>query len=158
MDKCEKAEMLTMSCEGVRLQSYQDSAGIWTIGVGLARTYLDGTPICEGDFCTMDQAKEWLHEYMQQNVYVPVIAFTAFCAPDNVFAALSCMYYNVGPKMFKDKSLVAAIQNQDWQSLANIMLTYSKIHRDGQMVECDGLFNRRQKEINFFLNEDGSLK
>ena len=44
--------------EGLRLESYQDGAGIWTIGYGTTRR--DGRPVEEGEACTQQQAEEWL--------------------------------------------------------------------------------------------------
>lgn len=157
MDKYEKAEMLTMSCEGVRLQAYQDSAGIWTIGVGLARTYLDGTPICKDDSCTMDQAKEWLHEYMQKNVYPRVDSWIEnFNVTDRLYASCCAFTYNVG---HLGASIIKSLNNGENEQIKAAFLEYCMVkNTEGKLEFCPGLFNRRMKEINFFLNEDGSLK
>ena len=41
--------------EGIKLLAYQDSGGIWTIGIGSTKG-LDGLPVKEGATITMDQA------------------------------------------------------------------------------------------------------
>ena len=51
------AAPLTGLAEGLRLQAYQDSGGVWTVGIG--HTGSDVTP---GMFITSDQAWKWFAE------------------------------------------------------------------------------------------------
>ena len=53
--------LLIKSCEGIRLNAYQDEHGVFTIGIGIARIYPDGTSIRQGDTCTEVQAYTWLN-------------------------------------------------------------------------------------------------
>src|ERR1700678_657559 len=53
-NRVQLAAELIASWEGLRLKSYSDSGGVWTIGFGHT--------VCvkEGDVCTAAQASEWL--------------------------------------------------------------------------------------------------
>lgn len=50
---------LTASFEGCRLDAYQDSVGVWTIGYGHT------AGVKRWDRCTLDQARAWLLEDVQ---------------------------------------------------------------------------------------------
>jgi lysozyme len=45
--------------EGCRLEAYQDSVGVWTIGWGTTR-YPDGSPVSPGDKITQAEADYYL--------------------------------------------------------------------------------------------------
>jgi lysozyme len=45
--------------EGCKLEAYQDTAGIWTIGYGHTKN------VKQSDVCTQDQANAWLIEDLQ---------------------------------------------------------------------------------------------
>lgn len=54
MTIAELAGALIASWEGLKLEAYQDSSGVWTIGFGHT---LD---VKQGDICTRSQAYDWL--------------------------------------------------------------------------------------------------
>ena len=58
----EKGLELIKKFEGCRLQAYQDSVGVWTIGYGTtnADKAITGTSICQGLKISQATADEWL--------------------------------------------------------------------------------------------------
>jgi len=76
--------------EGLRLEAYQDSVGIWTIGYGHASF------VQEGDTCTKEQAEEYLKVDLQHAEEAVQGAMTVDLT-DNQYGALVSFCYNVGP-------------------------------------------------------------
>jgi GH24 family phage-related lysozyme (muramidase) len=157
--------------ESLKLKAYPDSKGIITIAVGLARHYLDGSPIKLGDTCTKEQAMEWLLQYLKKEVYRAVKAISDDL-PDSVFVALCSFGYNEGCGYFHHDSFTETISNQDWGTwegyetnthghidyhttkatgLAHTLIQYDKITVDGARHFHQGLHNRRVKEIKYML-------
>lgn len=144
--------------EGCKLTAYLDVKGVITIGVGLARHYLDGRPIKIGDTCTEEQAMDWLLQYLQKHVYGAVKVLSDDL-PDSVFVALCSFGYNEGTGYFQYSSFTEPISNQNWGTfdgthatgLAHTLLQYDKITVDGQKVFHQGLHNRRVLEIKYML-------
>jgi lysozyme len=144
-------DLLIKTCEGIRLTAYPDEGGIWTIGIGLARTYLDGTPIKKGDTCTEKEAYTWLNEYLEKNVYPAVNALcNGHNVPPEIFESLCCFAYNEGNTPFLHPQFEKSIQDNNWNDLANIMLLYNKVRKKGELVFSPGLNKRRLIEINHF--------
>jgi len=157
MDRKELTGMLIADCEGIELVAKKDKFGVINIGYGLAQKYLDGSPICEGDVCTEEQAMQWLQEYCEINVYPRIDSWIPnFNVTDRMYASLCAFDYNVG---MLGISLISALRHDDMNELKEAFLKYDKVRNsDGELEFCQGLKNRRMKEINFFMNEDGSLK
>ena len=93
--------------EGLRLEAYQDSAGVWTIGYG----HIDG--VKKGDKITKKQAKDFLHkdlskfeEIVSKSIKVPL--------NDYQFAALVSFAFNVGEYAFKKSTLVKKLNKGDY--------------------------------------------
>jgi lysozyme len=144
-------DILITQCEGVRLTAYQDERGIFTIGVGLARTYPDGTKINKGDTCTESQAYTWLNEHLVKNVYPYVSKFcNSWNVPDEVYESLCCFVYNEGQMPLIEDSFREAVQTHNWATLANIMRLYNKVRINGVLTYSKGLANRREIEVNNF--------
>lgn len=146
-------DLLIKSCEGIRLNAYKDSCGVLTIGVGLARTYLDGTTIREGDTCTEAEAYVWVNQYLIKNVYSSVYKLcNSYNVPTEVFESLCCFAYNEGESPFIQNSFRDAIRTRNWNDLAKTMRLYNKIKINGVLTFSQGLANRREIEINHFKN------
>lgn len=126
---------LTEGFEGCRLQAYQDSKGVWTIGHG----HTSG--VCAGMTCTQAQAEAWLAEdvawaerAVNWLVRVPV--------SQGEFEALVDFVFNAGIGNFRDSALLhflnvgrpdlAAAEFDKWD------------HCGGKVVA--GLLRRRQAE------------
>jgi GH24 family phage-related lysozyme (muramidase) len=139
--------------EDCKLKAYKDSAGITTIGIGLARTYPNGIPIKITDICTKAQAYEWCNEHLEKSIYP---ALDKLCqghnVPDPVYVALASIAYNSGVGIFQNESFKEPIANSDWKALAETFRMYHKIRVNGVLTRCEGLVNRREKEIDLFKN------
>ena len=124
---------LIESFEGLRLTSYQDSVGVWTIGYGHTRG------VAQGQTITQAQAEAFL----QQDLAVAEGAVNGLAQTltDNQFAALVSFTFNLGQgnlaKLFKDG--LAAVPDR--------MLLFD--HAGGKQLP--GLTRRRQAERALYL-------
>ena len=157
MDRKELTGILIEDCEGFEPVAKKDKWGVVNIGCGLKNHYLDGTAICEGDVCTKEEALDWVQQFCEKNVYPRLYNWIEnFNVTDRMYASLCAFVYNVGVLGI---SLISALRHDDMNELKEGFLKYDKVkNANGEYEFCQGLKNRRQKEIDFFLNEDGSLK
>lgn len=135
--------------EELRLTSYPDSKGVWTIGWGTTR--IDGKPVRPGMTCTEEQALAWANadcrealDAIEASVRVPLT--------QNQIDALCSFAYNVGIGGFKSSSLLRAINSR--QPIAEDLFTrWNKIRdpKTGQLVVLNGLTNRRKREYKLFI-------
>ena len=132
--------------EGCRLKSYQDSAGVWTIGYGTT-IYADGSPVKRGEAVTLFQAKElqkWQIELKSAAVaklLKPVVVSQAR------FDALVSFAYNCGTDALAKSTLLKLIKkNQDDPAIREAFMAWNKITKNGKKVVSPGLQVRRQAE------------
>lgn len=152
MIKQELTEDLICSLEGLLLVAEKDNYGVINIGYGLARTYLNGSPIKIGDKCTKEQAIQWLRTHLEKNVYPHLELYCrSKIITNRVYAGLCSFVYNVG---IVGTSLVRAISDNDLKALYDAFMLYNKIRVNGVLTFSQGLENRRIKEINF-MKENG---
>jgi lysozyme len=79
---------LIESFEGLRLQSYQDSVGVWTIGYGHTRG------VAQGQVITQPQAEAFLQQDL--GVAEGAVNGLGLTLTDNQFAALVSFAFNLG--------------------------------------------------------------
>lgn len=103
MNLSAEGSKLIRDFEGLRLEAYQDVAGIWTIGYGTIR-YPDGSRVKEGDRCTEQQATDYFHHDIESKVLATDLYTTDAVTP-NQFDALVSFVYNLGEKAFFDSTL-----------------------------------------------------
>lgn len=134
--------------EGLRLQAYKDSAGVWTIGYGSTR-YADGDKVRPGDEITAERAesllRETLHTYesaIDRLVTVPLL--------QSQFDALTALVYNIGVGAFEKSTLLKRLNEGQYAKAANEFLRW--IHAGGQPLA--GLRRRRERERALFLSVD----
>lgn len=139
--------------EGQRLESYQDSVGIWTIGFGHT-----GPDIEEGDTCSEAQANAWLlidisnaEKIIKNSVTVNI--------NENQRAALVSFCYNVGPgregvkdglvhlKSGGQSHLLIYTNQEEFDKAADQFLNWAKA---GGVV-LPGLMKRRVEERALFM-------
>lgn len=125
--------------EGCKLQAYQDSVGVWTIGYG----HTSGVKM--GDLITQQKAEEYLLKDLlkfEDNVrkYNNIYHFN-----QNQFDALVSFAYNVG-------SINRLIDNgkRNIDQISSAMLLYNKA--GGKIVP--GLVKRREEERELFIKMD----
>lgn len=130
--------------EGLRLQAYQDVAGIWTIGYGHTKTVKPGMKITE------QEAEELLRQDLkdtehavQSPIKVPV--------NDNEFSALCSLVFNIGRGAY-DKSTTLKLLNKDNRiGAADAIELWNKSTVGGKKVVIPGLVARRAAEKGLFL-------
>ena len=140
--------------EGLRLKSYPDSGGIYTIGYGTTINPETGLPIKKGDVITKEKALAWLRintaaleTQIKKLVKVPINA--------NQLTALTSLAYNIGMGAFagtknRPPSTLLRLLNSgaDKNLVAAQFIRWNKVK--GQVV--DGLTKRRKLEAELFLS------
>jgi len=131
---------LTSRFEGVRLTSYQDSVGVWTIGFG--HTF----GVTEGMTCTQEQAEDWLMDdtnvaQSDVNTYVHVTL------TQGEFDALVDFAFNVGRGNLNNSTLLKDLNAGNIPAASTQFTLWD--HAGGVVVA--GLLRRRlgeQQEFN----------
>jgi len=90
----DKGLALLCELEDLRLEAYQDSADIWTIGYGTIR-YPDGKRVAKGDVCTAEHATTCLRHDVERTDEA-VDDHTIDTLTQNQHDALVVFAYNVG--------------------------------------------------------------
>lgn len=91
-----KGIKLLKRLEGLRLQSYQDSGGVWTIGYGSTKDVIEGMEITE------KEAEALLKKDLKR--FERAVNHFTFLH-QNKFDALVCFSYNIGVTAFKNSTL-----------------------------------------------------
>lgn len=138
--------------EGLRLESYQDSAGIWTIGWGTTRMP-DGKPIHEGLLITKERAEKLLERevgecerHVQRLVQVELT--------QHQLDALVVFAYNIGWPKFAGSTLLKKLNAGDYDGAAAEFMRWNKAQdkKDGgKLKPFNGLTRRRKAERDLFL-------
>tara|TARA_R110000823_G_scaffold311129_1_gene436409 strand:- start:1003 stop:1452 length:450 start_codon:yes stop_codon:yes gene_type:complete len=138
---------LLAELEGLELQAYKCSAGVWTIGLGNT-FYENGGKVKRGDNITKEQA---------YSLFYLIAAKFEKAINDNVkaeinqkqFNSLFCWVYNIGISAFKKSTLLRILNaNPNDGNIAKQFLRWNKIAG----VESKGLTNRRIKESSLYFS------
>jgi lysozyme len=143
-----KGVNLLAELEGLELQAYKCSAGVWTIGLG-STFYEDGSKVKKGDVITKEQAYSLFYliaarftKAINENVKVKI--------SQNQFNALFCWVYNIGITAFKNSTLLKVLNlNPNDGNIAKQFLRWNKIAGK----ESKGLTNRRIKESSLYFTK-----
>ncbi len=139
---------LIEASEGLMLTSYQDVAGIWTIGYG----HIQG--VGPGMTITPDQAVAYLRQDVQTAEEFVDAATAPVPTADNEFAAMVSLCFNIGRGNFQTSSVLQRHLEGDTAAAADAFLLWDKAHVDGQLVVVKGLLARRQRERTLYLTPD----
>lgn len=127
--------------EGKRNKAYQDSRGLWTIGVG--HLIKPDEKHLINAVLTDDQVHEllrhdlsWCDEAVTSSVKVPLT--------QNQYDALYSLCFNIGPNGFKTSRLVKALNVGNYRLAGQYFMDW---------VHPPELTNRRQKEKALFLTD-----
>lgn len=132
---------LIRTLEGLRLEAYQCSAGVWTIGYGHTKG------VRKGSKCTLEQAEKWLAEEVAE-LRAKVVEVLPEGVEDNKIDALTSFAYNVGLEALKTSTLLQIVK-EDSNDL-RIVKQFSRWKRaDGVIVI--GLLRRRRKECDLYF-------
>lgn len=128
--------------EGLRLEAYLDSAGIWTIGYGTI-VYPNGKKVAKGDKITQaDQYK--LHDL--KTFVNAVNGFIKVPVTQNQFDAIVSLTYNIGVGAIGGSTLIKKLNAKDYKGAAEQFLVWNKGRVKGVLQVIPGLTNRRIKE------------
>lgn len=128
--------------EGLKLEAYQCSARVWTIGYGHTKCVTKGMKI------TQAQAEEFLKqdvEWVENAVNAQKLTLT-----QNQFDALVSFVFNIGDTKFRDSSLLKMIKVNPLS--ANIPTEFAKWKLAGGKI-VPGLSVRRKLETELYLKK-----
>lgn len=130
---------LVKSFEGLFLNAYQDSVGVWTIGWGHTKGVRQGQSITEAQatqFLLADMAEA--EAAVERLVTVPLSG--------DQFAALVSFTFNLGAGAFGGSTLLRKLNGGDYASVASEMMRWD--HAGGKTLA--GLTRRRKAEGELF--------
>lgn len=138
--------------EGLRLNAYADSAGVWTIGYGSTR-YHDGKAVKPGDKLDNESQADALFRNTFSQYENAVNDFVKVPLTQNQFDALVSFTYNEGPYALKSSTLLQKLNGADYTNAADAFLLWDKITdpKTGKKVVLNVLTQRRRTERELFL-------
>lgn len=135
--------------EGVRLDAYQDVAGIWTIGYGHTRGVTEHT---EG--ITQDAADLLLKDDLRIFEDAVETAVASISTANNQFAAMVSLCFNIGAINFGASSVLHYHHAGLKQKAANAFLLWDRAHINSVLTTVRGLARRREAEKALYLTPD----
>ncbi|WP_264309302.1 lysozyme [Pseudomonas putida] len=131
---------LIKSFEGLRLQAYQDSVGVWTIGYGATRSMQPGMKV------SMEQAERMLLNDVQR--FEPEVE-RLITSPlsQNQWDAMISFTYNLGAANLESSTLRRLINAGNYVAAADQFPRWNKA--GGKVLA--GLVRRRAAERDLFL-------
>ena len=140
-------ELLT-HFEGLKLEAYQDSVGVWTIGYGHTKGVTPSMKITESQASNL--LKTELIEY-QNYINEMVKVELSQCEYD----ALVCWVYNLGPTNLRESTLLKVLNQGDKFLVPEQIRRWNRA--GGKVLK--GLVRRREAEALMFAGRDwGSYK
>lgn len=127
--------------EGLELEAYLDTGGVWTIGYGHTKTARPGQRItkAEADYLLAKDVK-WASEAVEKRVKVPLNR--------NQRSALVSFVYNIGESQFASSTLLKKLNNSDYAGAAKEFMRW--VYDNGRFIK--GLQNRRREEFKTFVS------
>lgn len=129
--------------EGEKLTAYQDSVGIWTIGVGHTGT-VDGKPVARGMTITQSKSTSilisdlaWVESAINGNVKMPLT--------QNQYDALCSLVFNIGRNAFTGSTLLRLLNVNNYKGAADQFLQWKRAGSDPDL-----LLPRRKRERELF--------
>ncbi|WP_165465351.1 lysozyme [Enterobacter cloacae] len=139
MRTSERGKELIKSFEGLRLQSYQCLAGIWTIGYGHTKN------VSRGDVMTRETAEHYFNESILQKEQI-VKKFVMVSLNQQQFDALVSFVFNLGEGNFRRSTLLQKINQNDFAGASQEFKRW--IYANGK--QAPGLLRRRKAEEQLF--------
>lgn len=132
--------------EGLKLQAYQDSVGVWTIGYG-STYWPDGRRVKQGDRLASEKEAETLLRATVADFEKGVRDAVKVHITQNQFDAMVSMAFNIGLSAFRGSTLVKKLNQINVVDIAN---EFPKWNKAGGKV-LSGLVRRRAAERDLFL-------
>jgi len=140
MRSSDKGIDLIKSYEGLRLQSYDDGGGVWTIGYGSTTGVTPGMTIDEAEATRLLKSDLMTAEQcVDESVEVEVT--------QHQFDALVSFVFNVGCKAFQNSTLLKLLNGGNADAAAQ---QFARWNKDNQKILA-GLTKRRASEAELFL-------
>ncbi len=136
--------------EGLRLESYQDIAGIWTIGYGHT-----GPEVQAGQVISESEAEDLLRQDLSR-FEDGVSRSVKVDIDQNQFDALVSLSYNIGLAAFKGSTALRLLNSGDYLGAAEAITWWNKATVNGVKREVLGLTRRRAAEAALFLQDVGA--
>lgn len=134
-----------MEDEGVKYEAYQDSKGVWTIGVGHTRKVYPGQKATEA------QVDAWLQEDLTEAEQA-VEAYVHVPINQNMYDALVSLVFNIGGTQFRSSTLLRLLNEGLYKDASEQFLVWNKIQvKPKEFKELPGLTKRRGREKKRFL-------
>lgn len=134
-----RGQDLIKEFEGLRLNAYQCSAGVWTIGYGCTSNVKSDDVVTEiqaGELLIRDLSR--VENALIKHVHVPL--------NQNQFDALVSFTFNVGIHAFCHSTLLEKLNAGDYSDAAHQLLRWVQVRKVCQ----PGLVRRREKEKELF--------
>ena len=129
--------------EGCKLEAYQDSVGVWTIGYGHTKGVYKGMTISQDDAEEMlEEEMEEYEGYIEEYVEVPL--------SQNELDALVCWVYNLGPTNLRNSTLLMVLNQSKFDEVPEQIKRWNKA--GGEVLK--GLVRRREAEALLFEGKD----
>jgi lysozyme len=141
--------------EGLRLNAYRDSAGVWTIGYGSTR-YHDGKSVKPGDKLIDETQADALFSNTLSQYTSAVNSLVKVPLTQSQFDTLVSFTYNEGTGALKESTLLYKLNKKDYQGAADQFLVWDKITdpHTREKVTLNTLVKRRQEERELFLSNE----
>ena len=139
-----QAVTLIKQFEGCRLQAYQDSNDIWTIGYGHTGGIKEDLEI------TQEQAEEYLREDLQ-NIAPSIIRLVKKMLNNNEYSALLSLTFNIGIGSFENSTLLKLINQKDLNNAGLLANEWLKWDHDAEKNVLNGLLARRREELALYF-------
>jgi lysozyme len=130
---------LIKSCEGMKLDAYQDTGGVWTIGYGHT------LGVKKGDTITPGEAERLLVEDIGRHDITPLL--NGCPTKQTQFDAMTSLAFNIGMERFRNSTVLKRHKLQNYLGAANAFLLW--VYDDGRREP--GLVKRRELERKLYL-------
>jgi lysozyme len=143
----DKGIKLLHEFESCRLEAYQCSAKVWTIGWGNT-FYESGEKVKQGDTVTQKRADELFFSILK-NFEMDVRTFTKSKINEDQYSALVCFSYNVGSRAFLESTLLKRVNENP--NDPRIALEFMRWTIAGGKKSL-GLYRRREAEARLYFS------
>lgn len=140
----EKGRKFIQNFEGLRLEAYLCPSGVWTIGFGHTAGVKKGQKI------TLQQAESFFNKdiFSFENAVNTLVKVPL---TQGQFDALVSFAFNCGIGNFRSSTLLKLLNQGDYKGAGEQFLVWNKIKKNGKLLSCEGLTNRRKTEKEMFI-------
>jgi lysozyme len=132
--------------EGLRLEAYQDVAGIWTIGYGHTRG------VYPGQTMTQQEAQQALQDDLLSAQGAVENAVGTAPTNDDQFAAMVSLCFNIGSGNYRSSTVLRDHRAGNYAPAADAFLLWNKATINGVLTPVAGLTARRTAERQLYLS------